>query len=83
MSYHLKFGWVAPAVAVTINPMPHTRMVLVTSPIDLASALMYLVTVTPVMLKVAMENIPKMQKNKSEPLENASWKYISGLSRKG
>lgn len=63
--------------------MPQTRIVLVTSPIDLANALMYLVTVTPVILKVAMEKIPRMQKNSREPLEKASWKYIYGLYRKG
>lgn len=58
-----------------MSPMPHTKIVLVTSPIDRARALMYLVTVTPAMLKVAIEKIPKMQKNKSPPFENASEKY--------
>lgn len=58
-----------------INPTPQTKIVLVTSPIERAKALMYLVTVTPVMLKVAIEKIPKKQKNKRDPLENAYEKY--------
>ena len=53
-------------------PIPHTNTVLVTSPIDLAKALIYLVTVTPVMLNVAIENIPKIQKNRRAPFEKAS-----------
>ena len=48
--------------------MPHKRIVLVTSPIDLANALMYLVTVTPVRLKAEMEKIPRVQKNSRQPL---------------
>ena len=59
--------------------MPQTKIVLVTSPIDLAKALMYLVTVTPVILNVAMENIPRMQKKRREPLEKASVKYVLGF----
>ena len=43
-------------------PTTHTRIVRVTSPIDRASALMYFVTVTPEILKVAIENMPSMQK---------------------
>jgi hypothetical protein len=43
----------------------------VTSPIDLARALIYLVTVTPVMLNVAIEKIPKIQKINKPGLENA------------
>lgn len=56
-------------------PTPQTKIVLVTSPIDLASAFMYLVTVTPVMLNVAIENMPNMQKKSSNPFEPASVKY--------
>jgi hypothetical protein len=51
--------------------MPHTKIVLVTSPIDLARAFMYLVTVTPVMLKVAIEKIPNIQNIKRPGLSNA------------
>lgn len=55
-------------------PMPHTKIVLVTSPIDRANAFMYFVTVTPAMLNVAIEKIPKMQKKSRAPFENASEK---------
>jgi hypothetical protein len=48
-------------------PTIQTKIVLVTSPIDLASAFMYFVTVTPVTLNVAIENIPRITKNKSSP----------------
>lgn len=82
-SYHWKFGLVAPAVTVMIIPIAQTRTVRVTSPIDLAKALMYLVTVTPQMLNVAIEKIPKITKNKRPPLAPISAKYLSGLSRKG
>jgi hypothetical protein len=71
---------VAPAVTVTMIPTIHTRTVLVTSPIDLAKALMYLVTDTPAILKVAIEKIPKMTKNKRAPFEKIAAKYDSGLS---
>lgn len=57
-------------------PIIHTKTVLVTSPIDLANALIYLVTVTPQILKVAIENIPKITKNKRVPLELISAKYL-------
>jgi hypothetical protein len=46
-------------------------MVLVTSEIDLAKALICLVTVTPAILKVAIEKTPKMQKKSKPPFENA------------
>jgi hypothetical protein len=59
---HLKFGLFAPAVMVIIIPIIQTNTVLVTSPIDLAKALIYFVTVTPQILNVAIEKIPK-QKN--------------------
>ncbi len=39
-------------------------------------------TVTPVILKVAIEKTPKIQKNKRDPLENAYEKYVWGLSIK-
>lgn len=67
-SSHWKLGRVAPAVTVTIIPIAHTITVRVTSPIDLANALMYLVTVTPQILKVAIEKIPKITKNNKAPL---------------
>lgn len=67
-SSHWKFGLVAPAVTVTMMPMAQTSTVRVTSPIDLAKALMYLVTVTPQMLNVAIEKIPKMTKKSKAPL---------------
>ena len=41
-----------------------------------ANALIYLVTVTPVILNVAIEKIPRIQKNNSDPLENAYEKYV-------
>jgi hypothetical protein len=55
----------------------------VTSPIDLANAPIYFVTVTPQMLKVAIENIPKITKNNKPPLAPIYAKYLSGLSKKG
>ena len=42
-------------------PTIHTMMVLVTSQMLLAKALMYLVTVTPVTLKVAIEKTPLLE----------------------
>ena len=72
----MKFGLVDPAVIVIKIPIIQTKTVLVTSPIDLAKALIYLVTVTPQILKVAIENIPKITKNKSVPLEKISAKYL-------
>lgn len=59
--------------------MPQTKIVLVTSAIDRARALIFLVTVTPAMLYVAIEKIPKVQKNNSAPLLNAAEKYSNGL----
>jgi len=44
---------------------------------------MYLVTVTPVTLKVAIENNPKKQKNSRRPLFATAEKYAYGLSTKG
>lgn len=82
-SSHWKFGRVAPAVTVTMIPIAQTMTVRVTSPIDRAKALMYFVTVTPQMLKVAIEKIPKMTKNSKAPLAPIQAKYLSGLSRKG
>lgn len=73
----------APAVTVMMIPTAQTRTVRVTSPIDLAKALMYLVTVTPQMLNVAMEKTPRITKNKRLPLAAISAKYLSGLSMKG
>lgn len=81
--YHWKFGLLAPAVTVMMIPIAQTRTVRVTSPMDLARALMYLVTVTPQMLKVAIEKTPRITKNKRLPLAAISAKYLSGLSRKG
>ena len=63
-------------------PIIHTRTVRVTSPIERAKALMYLVTVTPVMLKVAIENTPKMTKNSKAPFAPTYAKYRSGRSKK-
>lgn len=68
-SSHLKFGRVEPAVSVIMMPIAQTNTVLVTSPIDLANALIYFVTVTPQILKVAIEKIPKITKKRSAPLE--------------
>lgn len=64
-------------------PIAQTKTVRVTSPIDLANALIYFVTVTPQMLKVAIEKIPKITKNNKAPFAPISAKYLSGLSRKG
>jgi hypothetical protein len=44
---------------------------------------MYLVTVTPVILNVAIESIPKKQKANNVILLNAYKKYCIGCSRKG
>ena len=63
-------------------PTIQTMTVLVTSQMDRAKALMYLVTVTPVTLKVAMENTPRMQKRRRNPLAPACEKYIPGFSTK-
>lgn len=82
-SYHWKFGLVLPAVTVIIMPIAHTITVRVTSPIDLAKALMYFVTVTPQMLNVAIEKIPKITKNNKPPLAPISAKYLSGLYKYG
>lgn len=82
-SYHWKFGLVEPAVTVTIIPIAQTKTVRVTSPIERAKALMYLVTVTPHMLNVAIEKIPKMTKKSKAPLAPISAKYLSGLSKNG
>lgn len=82
-SYHWKFGLVEPAVTVTIIPIAQTKTVRVTSPIERAKALMYLVTVTPQMLNVAIEKIPKMTKKSKDPLAPISAKYLSGLSKNG
>ena len=54
-----------------VIPIAHTKIVRVTSTIDRAKALIYLVTVTPVTLKVAIEKIPNIQKNNKDPDENA------------
>lgn len=64
-------------------PTIHTITVRVTSQIDLAKALMYFVTVTPVTLKVAIEKIPKMQNNSKKPFAPAWLKYMPGFSKKG
>jgi hypothetical protein len=50
-----------------IIPTIQTMTVLVTSQIDRARALMYLVTVTPVTLKVAIEKTPRMTKKRRSP----------------
>lgn len=66
-NYHWKFGRLAPADTVTMIPIAQTKTVRVTSPIDLAKALIYFVTVTPQILKVAIEKIPKITKNNNPP----------------
>lgn len=63
--------------------MPQTKIVLVTSAIDRARALIFLVTVTPAILNVAIEKIPKVQKNNNAPSLNAAEKYSNGLSKNG
>ena len=55
-------------------PIIHTKIVRVASAIDRARALMYLVTVTPVTLKVAMETMLMRMKKSRVPLEKAYWK---------
>ena len=77
----MKFGRVDPAVTVIRIPMIQTNTVLVTSPTDLAKALIYLVTVTPQILKVAIEKIPKITKKSKAPFAPISAKYLSGLSK--
>lgn len=57
-----------------IKLTPHTKIVLVTSEMDLAKAFICLVTVTPAILNVAIEKIPKIQKKSNPPFENASEK---------
>lgn len=81
-NYHLKFGLVAPAVTVIMIPTAHTIIVRVTSAIERAKALIYLVTVTPQILKVEIENIPKITKNNKPPLAPISEKYCYGLYKK-
>ena len=56
-----------PAVKVTIIPTIHTNTVLVTSPIERAKAFIYFVTVTPEILKAAIEKIPNITKNNKGP----------------
>ena len=56
--------------------MIQTNTVLVTSPTDLAKALIYLVTVTPQILKVAIEKIPKITKKSKAPFAPISAKYL-------
>jgi len=65
---------------VIISPTTQTTIVLVTSTIDLASALTLLVTVTPQMLKIAIVSTPKMHKNSRRPFTPTSLKYLLGLS---
>lgn len=67
-SSHLKFGRDAPAVMVTMIPIPQTKTVRVTSQIERVNALMYFVTVTPLTLNVAIEKIPKITKKNKAPL---------------
>ena len=66
-----------------IIPTAQIITVLVTSPIDLAKAFMYLVTVTPQMLNVAIEKTPKITKRSNTPLDAISAKYRYGLSKYG
>ena len=66
-----------------IIPIAQTITVRVTSPIERAKAFMYFVTVTPQMLNVAIEKIPKITKNKRAPLAPISAKYLSGLYKNG
>lgn len=80
---HWKFGLFVPAVTVMIIPTAQMITVLVTSPIDLAKALIYLVTVTPQMLNVAIEKTPKITKRSNTPLDPISAKYLYGLSKYG
>ncbi len=61
-------GLVDPAVTVMMIPTAQTITVRVTSAIDLANALIYLVTVTPQILNVEIEKIPKITKNNNPPL---------------
>lgn len=82
-NYHWKFGRVAPKVIVMMIPIAQTITVRVTSPIERAKALMYFVTVTPQMLNVAIEKIPKITKNNKTPFDATSEKYCSGLSKNG
>lgn len=67
---HLKLGLFCPNVTVINIPTIQTKTVLLTSPIDLANAFIYLVTVTPQILNVAIENTPIMTKKSKKPLEN-------------
>jgi hypothetical protein len=59
-------------------PIIQITMVLTTSARERASALMCFVTVTPKMLKLAIEKIPRMQNVSSHPLWNAYEKYCPG-----
>jgi hypothetical protein len=54
-------------VIVTNSPTLQTIIVLVTSQIDLANALIYFVTVTPEILNDAIDMIPRQQKNNNAP----------------
>jgi len=55
-------------------PIAQTKIVRVTSHIDLVNALMYFVTVTPLTLKVAIEKTPKITKKRRTPLLKISEK---------
>lgn len=67
----------------TIIPIIQTNTVLVTSQIALANEFIRFVTVTPQILKIAVENIPKNTKNIKILLFKIYSKYCSGLSQKG
>jgi hypothetical protein len=49
-------------------PKIHTKTVRVTSQIDLDKAFIYLVTVTPVILKIVIDKIPIRQKVNNDAL---------------
>lgn len=62
-----------------IKPTAQMMIVLETSQIALVKAFMYLVTLTPLTLKIVTDNMQNMQKKSNRPLYPSYSKNISGL----
>ena len=72
VNYHTQLGLLEPIVIDMRRPIIQTKIVRVASAIDLARAFMYLVTVTPVTLKVAIDAILIRMKKKRTKGKNIS-----------
>jgi hypothetical protein len=64
--YQCRFGWAGPNIRVTEKLRIQTKMLLVISAMDLASAFTYLVTVTPAILKIIIRNMVTIAKTISQ-----------------